>query len=454
MSIVAFKDLLVYVIIWYMYWLIFSHTSGITISKRLFVPLSLLLLGVVYHYQLLGYSLSVLFFCGIYYFYYPREHLSKYLFYSFFPVVTVDIFSRMIALYVISPLLDLTPEALNNNTMLLSISYGAVFPIYYFLNKILDLDFQRIQNGKTARKRFLAGIFNLLLVTYHIMLASTTIIGIISPKLDGSFFEPLLTMADGIWLYRQQLVFVFVVFYFWLLSEINHETKIEMDRKLKKAQADKIKALEDYNQQIEWLYNDIQQFKDEFDRTFEELRVLIDRGDVKAISNAYGRMIAGRQVAIDQSQYELGRLVNLKVSPIKSILSAKMIEAQSQNIEAFLEIPDVITDVYMGALDLVIILSVFLDNAIEAAREAKRPHVSVAFFEREDSQLLIVENSVTKNSVDISKIFHAGYSTKGPNRGIGLSNVQRILENYPQTMLSTKTGQHSFTQILEMRQES
>ncbi|WP_438466282.1 GHKL domain-containing protein [Streptococcus pluranimalium] len=360
----------------------------------------------------------------------------------------------MMALYVISPLLDLTSEALNNNTMLLSISYGAVFPIYYFLNKILDLDFQRIQNGKTARKRFLARIFNLLLVTYHIMLASTIIIRIISSKLDGSFFEPLLTMADGIWLYPHQLVFVFVVFYFWLLSEINHETKIEMDRKLKKAQADKIKALEDYNQQIEWLYNDIQQFKDELDRTFEELRVLIDQGDIKAISDAYGRMIAGRQVAIDQSQYELGRLVNLKVSPIKSILSAKMIEAQSQNIEAFLEIPDVITDIYMGALDLVIILSVFLDNAIESAREAKRPHVSVAFFEREDSQLLIVENSVTKNSVDLSKIFHAGYSTKGPNRGIGLSNVQRILENYPQTMLSTKTGQHSFTQILEMRQES
>ena len=454
MSIVAFKDLLVYVIIWYMYWLIFSHTSSITISKRLFVPLSILLLGVVYHYQLLGYSLSVLFFGGIYYFYSPREHLSKYLFYSFFPVVTVDIFSRMMALYVISSLLDLMPEALNNNTMLLSISYGAVFPIYYFLNKILDLDFQRIQNGKTARKRFLARIFNLLLVTYHIMLASTIIIRIISPKLDGSFFEPLLTMADGIWLYPHQLVFVFVVFYFWLLSEINHETKIEMDRKLKKAQADKIKALEDYNQQIEWLYNDIQQFKDELDRTFEELRVLIDQGDIKAISDAYGRMIAGRQVAIDQSQYELGRLVNLKVSPIKSILSAKMIEAQSQNIEAFLEIPDVITDIYMGALDLVIILSVFLDNAIESAREAKRPHVSVAFFEREDSQLLIVENSITKNSVDLSKIFHAGYSTKGPNRGIGLSNVQRILENYPQTMLSTKTGQHSFTQILEMRQES
>ncbi|MFU2205852.1 GHKL domain-containing protein [Streptococcus pluranimalium] len=454
MSIVAFKDLLVYVIIWYMYWLIFSHTSGITISKRRFVPLSILLLGVVYHYQLLGYSLSVLVFCGIYYYHYPRESISKYLFYSFFPVVTVDIFSRMMALYVISPLLDLTPEALNNNAMLLSISYGTVFPIYYFLNKILDLDFQSIQNGKTARKLFLARIFNLLLATYHIMLASTTIIRIIAPKLDASFFEPLLTIAGGIWLYRQQVVFIFVVFYFWLLSEINHEAKLEMDRKLKKAQADKIKALEDYNQQIEWLYNDIQQFKDEFDRTFEELRVLIDQGDVKAISDAYGRMIAGRQVTIDQSQYELGRLVNLKVSPIKSILSAKMIEAQSQNIEAFLEIPDVITDIYMGALDLVIILSVFLDNAIEAARETKRPHVSVAFFEREDSQLLIVENSITKNSVDISKIFHTGYSTKGPNRGIGLSNVQRILENYPQAMLSTKTGQHSFTQILEMRQES
>ncbi|MFV8213902.1 GHKL domain-containing protein, partial [Streptococcus pluranimalium] len=63
------------------------------------------------------------------------------------------------------------------------------------------------------------------------------------------------------------------------------------------------------------------------------------------------------------------------------------------------------------------------------------------------------ENSISKNSVDISKIFHEGYSTKGTGRGIGLSNVRRILEGYPNTTLSTKTAHRSFTQILEMRQE-
>lgn len=165
-------------------------------------------------------------------------------------------------------------------------------------------------------------------------------------------------------------------------------------------------------------------------------------------------MIEGRQVKLNQSQYELGCLANLKVSAIKSILSTKMIEAQSQDVEAFLEIPDVIDDIYLEVLDLVIILSVFLDNAIEAAKESRRPHISVAFFKREESQLLIVDNSIRKNSVSMSKIFQEGYSTKGPNRGIGLSNVRQILENYPQTVLSTKTGHHSFTQILEMRPES
>ncbi|MGT2832218.1 sensor histidine kinase [Streptococcus halotolerans] len=441
MSLELIKDFLAFVIMWMMYWLIFLHISDITIKKRYLFPLAFSLIIVNYCFQLETSPFIFGVFLAIYYYRNPKESFYKYIFYALFPVVTVDIFARSMALYLLSPLLDISPEVLSKEYALLYLSYGSVFPIYYFFNKTLNLNFKYIQKGSTAKKNFLSNMFSGLLLSYYGIFTYSVLARRLFP---GSF---------NFWDYRQQIMLIYMFLYFWLLSEINHEAKLEMDRKLAAAKAEKIKALEDYNQHIEKLHGDMQSFKEYYEQSFNTLRTFINAGHLEAIQKAYGELIEGRKMKVDRSQYELGRLANLKVSPIKSILSTKMIEAQSQNVEAFLEIPDRIDGIYLDVLDMVIVLSVFLDNAIEAAKESPRPHISVAFFKREDSQLLVVENSISKDSVDIVKIFQKGYSTKGPNRGIGLANVRQILENYPETVLSTKMGHHSFTQILEMRPE-
>lgn len=441
MSLGLIKDFLVFTTMWLMYWLVFLHISDINLKKRYFLPSAFIVIVINYFFQLETSPFIFCVFLAIYYYRNSKESFYKYILYSFFPVVTVDIISRAIALYLLSPLLNITPEALDKDYILLYISYGGVFPVYYFLNKILNLNFKHIQKGTTAKKNFLSNMFSGVLLSYYLIFTYSAVAEVLFPTLFN------------FWDYRQQILFIYILLYFWLLSEVNHEAKLEMDRKLEEAKAEKIKALEDYNQHIEKLYGDIQNFREHYEISFKTLQTLIDKGNLADIQKAYGEMIEGRRMKVDRSQYELGRLVNLKVSPIKSILSTKMIEAQSQNVEAFLEIPDVIDEIYLDVLDLVIVLSIFLDNAIEAAKQSHRPHISVAFFEREESQLLVIENSISKDSVNMSKIFQKGYSTKGPNRGIGLANVRQILENYPETILSTKVGQHSFTQILEMRPE-
>ncbi|XCY70867.1 GHKL domain-containing protein [Streptococcus iniae] len=73
----------------------------------------------------------------------------------------------------------------------------------------------------------------------------------------------------------------------------------------------------------------------------------------------------------------------------------------------------------MELLDLMIIISVFCDNAIEAAKESHDKKMNFVLFELDDMLVFVIENSTQEEKVDIGAIFKKGYSTKGAERGLG-----------------------------------
>ena len=80
------------------------------------------------------------------------------------------------------------------------------------------------------------------------------------------------------------------------------------------------------------------------------------------------------------SNYELSRLINLEITSLKSLFSAKVLEAENLGIKVNLELPDVISSTQIEALDLVVISSVFLNNAIESAVDSEDPTLTISFF--------------------------------------------------------------------------
>ncbi|ADZ19124.1 Histidine kinase-like ATPase [Clostridium acetobutylicum EA 2018] len=51
----------------------------------------------------------------------------------------------------------------------------------------------------------------------------------------------------------------------------------------------------------------------------------------------------------------------------------------------------------------------------------------------------------------IYKIYKRGFSTKGDNRGIGLSNLKDIIGKYPNVMLDTVIEDNQFKQIIDIK---
>lgn len=62
MSVEQIKDFLVFAIMWFMYWLVFFHTSGLKVKKRYILPVGIGLLLLDYFYQLATYPFTFLIF--------------------------------------------------------------------------------------------------------------------------------------------------------------------------------------------------------------------------------------------------------------------------------------------------------------------------------------------------------------------------------------------------------
>ena len=74
--------------------------------------------------------------------------------------------------------------------------------------------------------------------------------------------------------------------------------------------------------------------------------------------------------------------------------------------------------------------------------------MTVVFINNDDSLVLIVENSIKSEKVKVSRIFVRGHSSKGEGRGIGLYNVNSILEKYPKSTITTRSANHLFSQTI------
>lgn len=136
------------------------------------------------------------------------------------------------------------------------------------------------------------------------------------------------------------------------------------------------------------------------------------------------------------------------MSSVKSLLSAKIIEAEKLGIKVSLEVPDVIEDALILRYDLILILSIFCDNAIEAAIHSSEKIIEIACFLSDKNTLFIVSNSTLCEKVDIKEIYKDGITTKGTGRGFGLAHVSRILRKYTNITLKTRSQSHRFNQTL------
>ena len=224
-------------------------------------------------------------------------------------------------------------------------------------------------------------------------------------------------------------------------ERLKEEVLLQKDRQ--------ISDLAYYSQQIEQLYTELRRFRHDYLNVLSSIKYGIDSKDMGIISEIYDNILEKTKSRIEGKQYEIANLINIKDEAVKGVLASKVLEAQGQSITIHLEVSDIFEVSRMELLDFITVLSIFLDNAIEASLDSSTKEVNIALISG-DTKVVIVENTIALESINTVGIFKLGRSSKGEGRGIGLSTVREILGKYPNCSLSTQSKDYRFKQTLKI----
>lgn len=130
----------------------------------------------------------------------------------------------------------------------------------------------------------------------------------------------------------------------------------------------------------------------------------------------------------------LVKLKNLPSGGIKGLVHFKIKKMLENKISVYVDVDKKLSkkdnwvSVEKNLEDISRILGVYLDNAIEAASKANDRQIIIEFINKEDNIEFVLSNSYSGN-ISFAEIDKEGYSTKGKNRGVGLSLVKDIIKN-------------------------
>lgn len=100
-------------------------------------------------------------------------------------------------------------------------------------------------------------------------------------------------------------------------------------------------------------------------------------------------------------------------------------------------------------IDICKIISVFIDNSIEATRKLKKKVINIDMY-ISDSKLCIKVSNNYSGYIDISRVCDAGYTTKEKGHGYGLALVKNIILRNDLLENEMEISKNSFSQILKI----
>jgi two-component system sensor histidine kinase AgrC len=268
-----------------------------------------------------------------------------------------------------------------------------------------------------------------ILITYYCNIFLVSFLGNTPDLIRMNFFFFLLYLCLSI---------VAFSFYYQTMKAKVEIIKKELD----------YQALMEYTESMESQYKEVRKFRHDFQNILNSLDDYVLSEDFTGLKNYYLDEIKPTSEEISDMNFKLTELQNMKQREIKSILALKLITAQNNEIEVDLEIKEVIEDIPLDAIVLVRALGILLDNAIEALEELTIGKLTVAVFKIKQEIQFIIQNDCKEHMPSIQKLKKEGYSTKGENRGLGLSNVKEMLDKYPNVVLKTTIRNQLFSQQL------
>ena len=355
--------------------------------------------------------------------------LTQYAFHTLFPVVTSDLLFRLLGLFFFPLLLNIPVAEVGSNALFYLLTYSMILPLYFIFNRFLGLDLERwkvysddsLHNIQTSRRVALA--MSIVWFPFY------------SPEL-----ELRLRMFWGL---LSALAFIFLIAHLNQLSRQYLEESLAMEEKRH------LNSLTKANQKIDVLYNELLQYRQSYQTVVEQFSEEVRDQEEALAEQVYQNVL--RESAKEFERFrvvENPKLENIHSLPLRSLLSARMMEAKRNNIPVTCDIPEEIKGFAMNVVDLTLLVSIFFSNAIDESKQVPASQINFSFHnhDKDGSYHFVMENRTQEERVDLDAIMQEENQKK--TSGLNLHSAKDILKKYGDANLVTSSGDYLFKQEL------
>lgn len=240
------------------------------------------------------------------------------------------------------------------------------------------------------------------------------------------------------------LLLLFQVFYLRTLARLN-----SLKERMRWTE-EHYETLSRYNRDLESNLDDVRAVRHDIKNLFLTMGGFVERSGDEEMKRFYEEsMMPFVRDTLTKSDL-LSKLREVRDEALKSFLYYKILEGLEQGVPASLTVR--LTDgadFLVERMDLVRLLGIFLDNAIEEARLAGG---GVSFdMAEEEGRLVFTVRNATREETRRRGVL-AGTTTKGLGRGNGLVIAEKIAAKYDNVLINTYfAGEDYVTQLLVLR---
>ncbi|QUX18648.1 GHKL domain-containing protein [Staphylococcus haemolyticus] len=324
-------------------------------------------------------------------------------------------------------------EKHTQNYVIISFSYIVIF---FAISLVLAFSVQILlkklmQSYLSINKTYLTIISLVLVLSFIILYVYSQI-----PNINNSSLKMYGLIFIGIILFFTVLI-IFISNY--MIKELRYKRNME-----------EIETYYEYTLQIESINNEMRKFRHDYVNILTTMSEYIREDDMPGLRQYFNENIVPMKDNLQMKSIKINGTENLKVRAIKGLVTTKILQAQEKNIPISIEVPELVEHIEMNTIDLSRIIGIITDNAIEASETLEDALIRIAFINTDSSVMFIVMNKCKEDMPRIHELFQERFSTKGENRGLGLSTLKEITDSTENVLLDTTIENGYFIQKVEI----
>ncbi|WP_125762017.1 sensor histidine kinase [Companilactobacillus hulinensis] len=222
------------------------------------------------------------------------------------------------------------------------------------------------------------------------------------------------------------------------------ETKRQKNIYQQQLSQEQFKNLKMYTDQLERDQLNLRKFKHDYENMLLSLRTIADSEHNDEWNASLDKFESYSDNYFSNVSMKLYKDLNNIQNPyLKSLFISKLNKISHENIKCSFECHYEVNEVPINIFDLVRLLGIAIDNAIDEAKKQVHGNIQLAIINEAEQMTFIVDNTVTKTE-EIDSISQLGYSTKKNHSGFGLSNIQEIKKRYPNLLIQNSERDNVF----------